>query len=117
MTGTSFQHTKRGNMSPQRALRIFQRCGGVCFCPSNDGIREHYGCKRKLRPNDIWRIEHGMALENGGDDDDEGLYVLCEWCWPEKDRDDHGQAAHGRRMAVRAHVPKEYRNEGKGWRR
>lgn len=111
MTGTSFTHAHRGSMSPQRALRIFQARGGVCFCPANDIDREHYGCKRKLTPADKWRVEHGIALENGGTDDDSGLYILCEWCWREKDGDDHSQAGHGRRMAVRAFVPSEYRQK------
>ena len=117
MTGTSLQHAKRGSMTPQRALRIFQARGGVCHCPANDGLRKDYGCGRKLGPRDEWRVEHGRALENGGTDDDDDLFILCDWCWPEKDADDHGQAGHGRRMAVNAFVPKQYRKTGKGWRR
>lgn len=116
MTGTSFQHVKRGSMTPQRALRIFQARGGRCYCPANDASRDHYGCGRKLRPQDQWRVEHGIALVNGGDDDNAGLYILCNWCWPDKDKDDFELAGHGRRMAVKHNVPKEYR-QSKGWRR
>lgn len=115
MTGTSFQHSSRGSMTPQRALRIFQARGGKCFCPANDGVREPYGCNRKLTAKDNWRVEHGVAFENGGTDDNDGLYILCEWCWPEKDADDHGQASHGRKMAVNLFVPKAYKRSK--WRR
>ena len=114
MTGTSFTHAKRGSMTPQRALRVFQTRHGVCHCPSNDGITDDYGCGRKLKGSDDWRVEHGVALENGGNDEDVGLYILCEWCWPKKDRDDHSQAAHGRRSAVNAIVPKRFKRS-KGW--
>lgn len=109
MTGSSFVHEKRGSMTPQRALRVFQARGGKCFCPANDGISEHYGCGRKLTIKDNWRVEHGIALENGGNDEDAGLYILCEWCWPEKDADDHGQASHGRKMAVKSVVPSAFK--------
>ena len=109
MTGSSFTHAKRGSMTPQRALRIFQARDGRCYCPANNIDREHYGCGRKLKPADDWRVEHGIALENGGTDNDENLWVLCEWCWPVKDADDHGQAADGRGMAVKAFVPRRYR--------
>lgn len=115
MTGSSFKHAARGSMTPQRALRIFQHRKATCFCPANDGLRDHYGCGRKLSPKDDWRVEHGIALENGGTDPDAGLYILCEWCWPEKDADDHAQASHGRKMAVKAFVPKRFKQK-KGWR-
>jgi len=111
MTGRSFVHEKRGSMTAQRALRIFQARGGLCFCPANNIDRSYYGCKRKLTPADNWRVEHGIALENGGTDHDDELWILCEWCWPVKDADDHGQAADGRGMAVRHIVPRHYRQK------
>ena len=100
MTGSIFQHAKRGSMTPQRALRIFQAADGRCHI-----------CKRKLGPADDWEVEHVIALENGGTDDDANLAPACSWCHADKTTDDHAQAGHGRRMAVRAFVPKRYRQK------
>lgn len=105
MTGTSFQHAKRGAMTEQRALRIFQMRGGRCAGP----------CERKLGPNDDWHVDHVIALENGGSDDDANLQILCEWCHKPKTADDHEQAGHGRRMAVKHSVPKRFKRSK--WRR
>lgn len=104
MTGTSFQHAPRGSMTPQRALRIFQARGGHCA-----------DCKRKLGPQDDWDVDHVIALENGGTDDDSNLQVLCEWCHKPKTADDHGKAAKGRRMAVKHQVPRKFKQR-RGWR-
>ena len=107
MSGTSFQHNKRGNMTPQRVLRIFQLRGGKCAGQ----------CKRKLGPKDDYDVEHIIALENGGTDDDDNLQIMCEMCHALKTKDDHAQAAHGRGMAVRHQVPKKFRqSRGWGWR-
>lgn len=51
MTGTSFQHAKRGAMTAQRIARIFQACGGRC-----------HKCGRKLGPGDDYDIDHKIAL-------------------------------------------------------
>lgn len=107
MTGTSFTHEKRGSMTGQRALRIFEAGGGRCAGP----------CGRKLFASDDWHVDHIIALENGGTDDDTNLQILCGWCHKPKTADDHALAGHGRRMAVNAFVPKEYRGTGKGWRK
>jgi 5-methylcytosine-specific restriction endonuclease McrA len=100
MTGSSFTHAKRGSMTPQRALRIFQAADGRCHI-----------CERKLGPADDWEVEHVIALENGGTDDDANLAPACSWCHADKTTDDHAQAGHGRRMAVRHVVPKRYRQK------
>lgn len=105
MTGTSFQHAKRGSMTPQRVLRIFQAHGGKCSGP----------CKRKLGPKDDYDVEHVIALENGGTDDDENLQILCEWHHKQKTGDDHALASHGRKMAAKAFVPKRFKPK-RGWR-
>ena len=104
MTGSSFQHAKRGSMTPQRALRIFQAAGGRCHI-----------CQRKLGPADDYEIEHKIALENGGTDTDENLAPACSWCHADKTADDHALAGHGRRMAAKAFVPKRYKQK-RGWR-
>jgi len=105
MTGNSFSHARRGNMTPQRRARIFQNREGRCYI-----------CERKLGPSDDWDIEHPIALENGGTDDDANLEVCCDWCHKPKTAEDHATAGHGRRMATKAIVPGRF-CKSKGWRR
>lgn len=104
MSGTSFTHAHRGSMTPQRALRVFQAHGGRC-----------YRCQRKLGPADDYAIDHVIALENGGSDDDANLALICDWCHDtEKTPEDHALAGHGRRMAAKHQVPKRFKRT-KGW--
>jgi 5-methylcytosine-specific restriction enzyme A len=105
MTGTSFVHAKRGSMTPQRALRIFQRDKERCQGP----------CERPLKLADDWHVDHVIALENGGSDDDDNLQVLCDWCHGQKTGDDHEQAGKGRRAAVKHVVPSRFKRSR--WRR
>jgi len=103
MTNTSFTHATRRSMTPLRALRIFEASGGHCA-----------SCKRKLGPQDDWDVDHVIALENGGTDEDANLQILCEWCHKPKTADDHGQAAKGKRMAAKHQVPRRFK-KSKGW--
>ena len=104
MTGNSFRHAARGSMTPQRIARIFQACAGCCHV-----------CGRKLGPSDDYAIDHVIALENGGTDDDSNLAPCCDWCHrTEKTPDDHALAGHGRRMATKHVVPKRFRQK-RGW--
>ena len=101
-----FTHEKRGSMSPQRRARIFAERGGVCGWVKGGKTQ---GCGRKLGPADRWRVEHGDALVLGGSDDDAGLGLSCEWCWPAKDAEDADDAGHNRRTYTRHVVPSEFR--------
>ena len=109
-----FQQADRGAIGPQRRARVFAkrqcRCGWV-------KAGKKGGCGRKLGPRDRWRIEHGDALENGGTDDDANLWISCEWCWPEKDADDHAEHAHDRRAYTKHFVPTEHTRSGQFRRR
>lgn len=100
-----FEHHKRGSMPPQRRARLFLAGGSRCAV-----------CSRKLGPSDDWDLDHAVALELGGTDDDSNLRVVCEWCHKSKTSDDHASAGHGRRMATKHVVPKRFR-QGKGWRK
>lgn len=103
MTGSSFVHATRRSMTPLRALRIFEERGGRCYL-----------CERKLTAADDWEVEHRIALENGGTDEDDNLFIACTWCHKPKTADDHAQAAKGKRMAAKSLVPKRFKKT-KGW--
>lgn len=104
MTGSSFVHEKRGSMTPQRALRIFQAHDGKCHI-----------CKRKIGAGESWEVEHVVPLCGGGTDDDANLAPACPWCHSEKTSEDVSQAAKGKRMAAKAFVPKRFK-KSRGWR-
>lgn len=55
-------------------------------------------CTRKMGPADDWDLDHVLALENGGTDDDSNFQVLCETCHEAKTGDDHALAGHGRKL-------------------
>lgn len=101
----AFVHNSRGAMTPRRRAIIFEACHARC-----------YKCTRKLGPSDDWDVDHVIALENGGTDDDSNLKVICDWCHTTKTAVDHASAGHGRRMSIKNIVPKRFR-DGKGWRR
>ena len=105
MTTSTFTHNRRGAMTPQRIARLFEAGGGRCAC-----------CGRKLGPADDYDLDHIIALENGGTDDDDNIQVVCDWCHTIKTAEDHALAGHGRRMATKHSVPKRFR-QSKGWRR
>lgn len=99
-----FSHHERGRMSPQRIAKIFLARDGRC-----------HKCGRALRPGDDYDIDHIIALENGGTDEDSNLAPCCDWCHSEKTAEDHATAGHGRRMAARHVVPGRFR-KSKSWR-
>lgn len=105
MTGTSFRHEKRGRMTAQRVLRIYLAANGRCHV-----------CGLKLPPGTDYEIDHIIALENGGTDDDANLAPVHIDCHRGKSADDHETASHGRKMAARHFVPARYR-KSKSWRR
>lgn len=104
MSTSTFTHAARGSITAQRRARIFEACGGRCAV-----------CSRKLGPADDWDVDHAIALENGGTDDDGNLRVVCDWCHTDKTAEDHALAGHGRRMATKNRVPKRFR-KSRAWR-
>lgn len=97
MTAQSFTHAPR-RMTPLRALRIFEACGGRCAA-----------CDRRLSAADDWDVDHVIALANGGTDDDANLQILCGWCHDDKTPDDLRQAAKGKRQAAKHNVPRRFK--------
>jgi len=94
-----FDHDRRHSITPLRFAKIFARADGRCQGP----------CKRKLGPGDRYDVDHIIALERGGTDDDDNLQILCEGCHALKTRDDHGESAHIKRSYANHVVPKAYR--------
>ena len=74
---------KRGRMTPQRALKAWERHKGVCVnCHQRiDGAREDWFC------------EHILALDNGGTDDDANIGPAHYRCKRKKDASDKKTAA------------------------
>lgn len=101
---SAFTHHARGSMTLQRRARIFEASGGRCAI-----------CTRKLGPQDDYDIDHRIALECGGTDDETNLQVVCDWCHRDKTSDDHGKAAKGRRIATKHTVPGRFKKST--WRR
>lgn len=101
---TPFRHAKRGAMTPQRMARIFADRDGRCHI-----------CTREIRPGDDWQVDHVIALEAGGSDEDDNLAPACDHCHSEKTKDDHSTAGKGRRRYSKHVVPKrEFRSSS--WR-
>jgi 5-methylcytosine-specific restriction enzyme A len=99
-----FEHAKRRSMTPQRRARIFAAHDERC-----------HKCTRKIRPGEDWDVDHVLALERGGTDDDDNLAPICEWCHTDKTADDHATAGHMRRGYTKHNVPGRFR-KAKGWR-
>ena len=88
--------TKRKRLSPRQRLAIWERDKGVCaLChhPIN-GVKEK------------WIVEHMIALELGGLDDEGNMAVVHKLCADEKTNGksgDHAMAAKAKRVK-RAHI-------------
>jgi len=89
-----FEHVPRKTFTPQERARIFVARGGRC-----------HRCTRKIQRGEDWTLEHLIALENGGTNDEENMTVTCDWCEPEKTAEDHSKAGHSRRVFTRHVVP------------
>jgi 5-methylcytosine-specific restriction endonuclease McrA len=100
---TPFSHDKRRQRTPQERARIFAECGGKCAL-----------CTRKLGPADRWDLDHAIALEAGGSDDDDNLRPVCAWCHTGKTSEDHATGGKIRRSYTKHHVPREFRRH-KAW--
>lgn len=100
--------TPRRKLSDRERLAVWEKCGGRCFGP----------CKRKLSPGDLWQADHPRALGLGGDDNPDLLVVLCEWCYPTKNKDDVRRIAKAKRSKIR-HVGAKAKSlrRFKKWRR
>lgn len=110
-----FHHHPRKSMTPQRRAKIFLERGGICGNHARG--KDDWGCGRKLRSGDKWSVEHDPALECGGVDEDEQCWVICEFCRPSKDADDHGKAAKARNTATKLLVPTKYLKSKRGFRK
>jgi len=62
---------------PRVRVRVFERAGGCCTV-----------CMRKLGPGDAWQADHTVALINGGENREDNLRLVCNWCHKGKTRSD-----------------------------
>lgn len=88
---TDVSTTPRKRFSPRKRLQIWEASCGICvICGGKiDGARER------------WIVEHILALELGGTNDDDNLGPAHECCRREKDKDDHHRAAQAKRAKQR----------------
>jgi len=82
--------TKRSKMTPSRALRIFEAHKGICVL---SGLR--------IGPRDDWFIEHIIALELGGKDEESNMGPALYVRKAKKDAADHSAAAKSKRIKQR----------------
>lgn len=93
MTGRSVPEwigrTPEANVPPRVRLRIFEREGGKCWISG-----------RKIRPGDLWDLDHKVALINGGEHRESNLFPALRDKHREKTREDVAQKA--KTAAIRA---------------
>lgn len=94
MTDVGTTHRKR--LTPRQRLKVWERDGGICcLCHAPiDGVREK------------WIVEHIVALELGGLDEEANMGVAHLKCADEKTNGsdgDHARAAKAKR-AKRRHI-------------
>lgn len=75
--------TERRPMTKQRRVRIFLSRNGIC-CLCGNQIQAHA---------EEWFVEHPLALNLGGSDDDAELHPAHVKCKPSKDKTDAGLIA------------------------
>lgn len=67
---------------PRVKLRVFDRAAGRC-----------QSCSRKIMASDTWQADHIVALINGGENREQNLQCLCDWCHKAKTAGDVKQKA------------------------
>ncbi len=84
--------TDDAKVPPRVRLRIFEREGGMCWISG-----------RKIRPGDLWDLDHKIALINGGEHRESNLFPALRDKHREKTREDVAEKS--KSYAVRsAHV-------------
>ena len=69
--------TQDTKVPPRIRLRIFEREGGKCWISG-----------RKIRPGDLWDLDHKVALINGGEHRESNLFPALRDKHREKTRED-----------------------------
>ncbi len=89
----------RRAMTALRRARVFDAAHGICHL-----------CRIAIKTGEAWEVEHVIALECGGTDDDANLRPAHVACHKIKTADDHKAGAKLKRVRARhigAHVPKQ----------
>lgn len=84
---TKYGLEKRRVLSPRERLALFEKHRGVCCL-----------CNLKIIVGDKWIVEHIIALELGGGNDDENLGPAHDYCAREKTKADHARGAKLKRV-------------------
>lgn len=78
---------KRRTFSPRQRLAVFEAHKGVCCL-----------CGLKIIVGDKWIVEHIIALELGGGNDDSNIGPSHDFCATEKTKGDHARGAKLKRV-------------------
>jgi 5-methylcytosine-specific restriction endonuclease McrA len=81
---------KRRNWTTKRRLALFNTHDGICHL-----------CKGKIESGQAWEVEHVIAIELGGDDDEANCRPAHFKCHKAKTRDDVGKIAKAKRVEAR----------------
>lgn len=84
---TKYGLEKRRVLSPRDRLALFEKHKGVCAL-----------CGLKIQVGDKWIVEHLIALELGGGNEDDNLAPAHDHCAREKTRNDHAIGAKLKRV-------------------
>ncbi len=77
--------------APDRVrVRVFELYHGKC-----------HRCTRKIGVGEGWTLEHMTALVNGGENRESNLNITCDWCLPQKNREDIAIKARSYRIKKR----------------
>jgi 5-methylcytosine-specific restriction endonuclease McrA len=82
--------TKRKHISTKARTAFFLQRKGICYL-----------CGGAVRPGELWDIEHVIALELGGADDETNWEVAHKKCHAPKTKDDVGKIAKAKRREAR----------------
>lgn len=105
-----FGDTDDTAVPPRVRLRVFEKFGRRCA-----------DCRRSLRSGDQWTCDHVIALINGGQNRENNLRPLCEWCNQKKNQADVTEKSivYAKRLSDVGIKPKKFRpligTKASGW--
>jgi 5-methylcytosine-specific restriction protein A len=95
---------KRSVMTQAKRVRIFDAAKGICYL-----------CSNKIELGEAWEVEHPIALELGGSDQEADLRPAHVDCHKPKTRGDRQKIAKVHRVRARHIGAHKSRQPFRGW--